>query len=89
MANTETAIEAMKLGAYDYISKPFNIDEIRLIVRKAIEKKKESEELALLRAKSRDDIFSRKYYWAKPEDAGNVQAHPEDSSEQLKCPDNR
>ena len=27
---TDSAIEAMKLGAYDYISKPFNIDEIRL-----------------------------------------------------------
>jgi two-component system response regulator PilR (NtrC family) len=49
--NNETAIEAMKLGAYDYISKPFNIDEIRLIVRKAIEKKREREELDLLRSK--------------------------------------
>ena len=49
--NTETAIEAMKLGAYDYISKPFNIDEIRLIVKKAIEKKRETDELSLLRQK--------------------------------------
>ncbi len=48
---TESAIEAMKLGAYDYISKPFNIDEIRLIVKKAIEKKRLSEELLLLRQK--------------------------------------
>ena len=48
---TETAIEAMKLGAYDYINKPFNIDEIRLIVKKAIEKKRLSEELLLLREK--------------------------------------
>ncbi|OHE56908.1 MAG: Fis family transcriptional regulator [Thermodesulfovibrio sp. RBG_19FT_COMBO_42_12] len=48
---TETAIEAMKLGAYDYINKPFKIDEIRLIVKKAIEKKRLSEELSLLREK--------------------------------------
>ena len=48
---TESAIEAMKLGAYDYINKPFNIDEIRLIVRKAIEKKRLSEEISLLRQK--------------------------------------
>jgi two-component system, NtrC family, response regulator PilR len=47
----ESGIEAMKLGAYDYISKPFNIDEIRLIVKKAIEKKREHIELSLLRQK--------------------------------------
>ena len=47
----ESAIEAMKLGAYDYINKPFNIDEMRLIVRKALEKKRLSEEISLLRQK--------------------------------------
>ena len=35
-ATTETAVEAMKLGAYDYISKPFKLDEIRLIVKQAL-----------------------------------------------------
>jgi len=48
---TEAAIEAMKLGAYDYIHKPFKIDEIRLIVEKALEKKRLSEEVTLLRGK--------------------------------------
>ncbi|MEJ2696030.1 MAG: sigma-54 dependent transcriptional regulator [Candidatus Sulfobium sp.] len=48
---TESAIEAMKKGAYDYINKPFKIDEIRLIVRKAFEKKRLSDELILLREK--------------------------------------
>jgi two-component system response regulator PilR (NtrC family) len=48
---TESAIEAMKLGAYDYINKPFKIDEIRLIVKKAIEKKRLREEISLLREK--------------------------------------
>jgi two-component system response regulator PilR (NtrC family) len=48
---TEAAIESMKQGAYDYINKPFKIDEIRLIVRKAFEKKKLSEELSILREK--------------------------------------
>ena len=27
-----TAVEAMKLGAYDYVTKPFDIDELRLII---------------------------------------------------------
>ncbi len=36
----ETAIECMKLGAYDYISKPFNHDEILLVFRKAEERER-------------------------------------------------
>lgn len=32
-----TAVQAIKLGAYDYISKPFDIDELRLLVRNAVE----------------------------------------------------
>ena len=38
-ASTDSAIEAMKEGAYDYITKPFRVDEIRLVVEKALEKK--------------------------------------------------
>lgn len=33
----ETAVEAMKLGAYDYITKPFNREELLLTVAKALE----------------------------------------------------
>ena len=35
MASTETAVEAMKLGAYDYITKPFKLDEVNLIIKNA------------------------------------------------------
>lgn len=38
-ATVDTAVEAMKEGAEDYIAKPFNLDEIRLIVRKVLDKK--------------------------------------------------
>ena len=33
---TETAVEAMKMGAYDYITKPFKIDEVRIIINNAL-----------------------------------------------------
>jgi DNA-binding NtrC family response regulator len=33
----KTAVEAMRAGAYDYITKPFSVDEIRLVVEKALE----------------------------------------------------
>src|SRR5215470_8272648 len=39
MASTETAVEAMKLGAYDYITKPFKLDEVNLIIKNALERK--------------------------------------------------
>ncbi len=38
-ASTETAISAMKEGAYDYVTKPFKVDELRVVVDKALEKK--------------------------------------------------
>lgn len=37
-ASIESAIEALKLGAYDYLIKPFNIEEIKLTVKKAFER---------------------------------------------------
>ena len=47
-ASTETAVEAMKCGAYDYITKPFKIDEIKLVIEKAFEKiRLESENILL------------------------------------------
>jgi two-component system response regulator PilR (NtrC family) len=46
---TEIAIEAMKAGAYDYITKPFKVDEIKLIIEKALERKRLKEETTLLK----------------------------------------
>jgi DNA-binding NtrC family response regulator len=36
----ETAIEAMKLGAFDYLTKPYNLSELELIIKKAEENKR-------------------------------------------------
>jgi DNA-binding NtrC family response regulator len=36
----ETAIRAIKEGAYDYVSKPFKLDEIKLTIRRALEQKR-------------------------------------------------
>ncbi len=38
-STTEQAVEAMKQGAYDYITKPFKNEEIRLVVKNALERK--------------------------------------------------
>src|SRR5215211_2853896 len=39
-ATLETAIEAMKLGAYDYLSKPYHINELDTLVKRAAEKRR-------------------------------------------------
>jgi two-component system response regulator PilR (NtrC family) len=38
-ATTETAIAAMKAGAYDYLTKPFKVDEVSLVVDRALERR--------------------------------------------------
>ncbi|MEK7825450.1 MAG: sigma-54 dependent transcriptional regulator [Nitrospirota bacterium] len=48
-ASTETAVEAMKEGAYDYLTKPFKIDEVKFIINNALEKKRLKEENVLLK----------------------------------------
>ena len=45
----DTAVEAMRRGAYDYVSKPFNADEILLTLRKAEEREQLRREVARLR----------------------------------------
>ncbi len=49
VASTETAVEAMKLGAYDYITKPFKLDEVNLIIQNALERKRLRDENLYLR----------------------------------------
>ncbi|MBM4439949.1 MAG: sigma-54-dependent Fis family transcriptional regulator [Candidatus Rokubacteria bacterium] len=48
-ASTETAVEAMKLGAYDYVTKPFKLDEIRVTLANALERKRLKDENRALR----------------------------------------
>jgi two-component system response regulator AtoC len=47
----ETAISAMKLGAYDYLSKPYRMAEIEVLVRRAWEKRQLSLENTLLQSR--------------------------------------
>ena len=49
-ASTETAIEALQHGAYDYLTKPFKMDELLAIVRRSLEKKSLKHEAAGLQS---------------------------------------
>jgi two-component system, NtrC family, response regulator PilR len=48
-ASTDTAVEAMRLGAVDYFTKPFNMDELRLKVRSHLETLRLKQENVLLK----------------------------------------
>lgn len=62
-ATVESAVEAMKRGAYDFISKPFTPDQLRIVVSRAIKKKELENEARALREereKSLRDIATEK-----------------------------
>ncbi|HET6412582.1 MAG TPA: sigma-54 dependent transcriptional regulator [Anaeromyxobacter sp.] len=58
-ATTENAIQAMKLGAYDYVLKPFKVDELKIVVGKALEHRSLLAENRVLRHRvgRRDEAF--------------------------------
>lgn len=58
----DTAIECMKLGAYDYISKPFKADEILLTVRKAEEREKLKKENLRLKSEVQKEYDLKNIY---------------------------
>jgi two-component system response regulator PilR (NtrC family) len=53
-ASPETAVETMKKGAYDYITKPFNMEDFKLVIRNASERKALAEENTYLKSALKD-----------------------------------
>jgi len=54
----ETAVKAMKLGAADYLTKPFNVDEVKIVLKNIVEKGKLKQEVDYLR-KVHSEVFDR------------------------------
>jgi len=51
--STQTAVAALKLGAHDYLTKPFDVEELKIVVRGALEQRQLEEENVLLKAQFR------------------------------------
>jgi two-component system, NtrC family, response regulator PilR len=51
--STEDAVTALKLGAHDYLIKPFDVEELKIVVRNALERERLQEENRLLKAEFR------------------------------------
>ena len=57
-----TAVEAMKLGAYDYLTKPFKIEELKAVIEKAHEKKKLRTENLLLKTQIKRQFRQKEHH---------------------------
>lgn len=58
-STAEQAVEAMKMGAYDYIPKPFKIDEVKLLIKNALEKRNlQQENITLKKSIEERDSYS-------------------------------
>jgi DNA-binding NtrC family response regulator len=65
-AAVSTAVQAMKFGAYDYLTKPFKLEELATLIEKACEKKKLRSENLLLRSQLRREAESRQFIAKSP-----------------------
>jgi len=65
-ATLSTAVEAMKLGAYDYLTKPFNLAELSSVIEKACEKKNLRSENFLLKTQIKREAEGRRFVAKSP-----------------------
>ncbi len=63
----ESAVQAMKLGAYDFVTKPVNIDRLMLLIEKTLENKRLKEENVRLKQKIRESYPDLNLIGASPE----------------------
>ena len=77
-ASVETAIAAMKRGAFDYITKPFKNDEVLVVVRNAVERRQLVAENTALRQKSAGAVSAvrRNHRPQSADEAGVRPDHP-------------
>ena len=85
----ETAVEAMKRGAYDYLSKPANLDEIVLTLKRAIEHKDLKEENVALRSQIQEQHRVGQTYWPKLADAATLSHNKAGCKDRLDSAHNR
>jgi DNA-binding NtrC family response regulator len=58
-ATVSSAVEAMQKGAYFYLPKPFNINELRILVQRALEKRSLFKEIDYLKSQINESSFSK------------------------------
>ena len=77
-ATVSTAVEAMQKGAYHYLPKPYKIDEVRILVRKALEKRWLRQEVTDLKRQVRSQTGRALPGGQEPQDRGAEADHRTD-----------
>jgi len=65
-ASVETAVEAMKLGAFDYVQKPFNAEEVAIVLERAVRERKMVRDNEVMRRTIEDIDAQRKLIGEAP-----------------------
>ena len=79
-SSVDTAVEAMKAGAYHYANKPFNLDEIALLVEKALETTRLRREVRVPASQPGAAVQPRPYRRRQRGDRSVEGTGPEDSA---------
>lgn len=66
-SDVQTAVSAMKSGAYDYINKPFELEELRLLIEKGLETKSLINEVRRLHRQQKENYQDSHIYGVSPQ----------------------
>ena len=66
-SDVQTAVSAMKSGAYDYINKPFELDELKLLIDKGLETKSLINEVRRLHRQQKENYQNSHIYGVSPQ----------------------
>src|SRR5256885_11179921 len=61
--SVDTAVEAMKRGAYDFVTKPLNLDKVEILIARALQSRRMEQENRTLRQQSMT-VLAWKIFWA-------------------------
>jgi DNA-binding NtrC family response regulator len=62
----QLALDAIRRGAYDYFTKPFDVDEMRIVIRRALEKRSLEDQVARLAEEIDDQTFNTQIIGESP-----------------------
>jgi DNA-binding NtrC family response regulator len=66
-SDVQTAVSSMKSGAYDYINKPFELDELKLLIEKGLETKSLINEVRRLHRQQKENYENSHIYGVSPQ----------------------